>query len=74
MKADKQRDLQLQFSMCLLLTDGSGEKKLYNFDISQITTVDSAHIGVATFGVKNALIRASNAMALIEKGGYPDGN
>lgn len=73
MKSDKGQDLQLQFSMRLLLTDGSSEKKLYNFDISQITTVDSWHIGVATASVKQALIRAVNALTLMEKGGYSDG-
>lgn len=58
------------FTLHLEIMGEDVEKCIYNFDVSQSTAVDAHHLSAVTDGIKGMLIRATNAMELIGKGGY----
>lgn len=61
---------RVHFILHLEIMGEDVEKNIYNFDISQSTAVDAQHLGAVTDGIKGMLIRATNAMEIIGKGGY----
>ncbi|MGM9573797.1 MAG: hypothetical protein ACI3VJ_05180 [Hominicoprocola sp.] len=61
---------KVHFTLRLEIMGEDVEKGIYHFDVSQSTAVDSQHLGAVTDGIKGMLIRATNAMELIGKGGY----
>lgn len=61
---------RVHFVLHLEITGEDVEKCIYNFDVSQGTAVDAQHLGAVTDGIKGMLIRATNAMEIIGKGGY----
>ena len=60
----------VQFALHIKIAGEDVEKCIYNFDISQSSSVDAQHLGAVTDGIKGMLFRATNAMELIGKGGY----
>lgn len=61
---------KVYFTLRLEIMGEDVEKCIYNFDISQSSSVDAQHLGAVTDGIKGMLFRATNAMELISKGGY----
>lgn len=61
---------KVQFILHLKISGEDVEKCIYNFDISQSSSVDAHHLCAVTDGIKGMLIRATNAMELVGKGGY----